>query len=50
VCELRERLAAVPFHAALKTVMAERGLPVRPDVRPPLRALTDEERALVASL
>ena len=50
VCELRERLAAVPFHAALKTVMAERGLPVRPDVRPPLRALTDEERALVGSL
>jgi N-acetylneuraminate lyase len=50
VCELRQRLAGIPFHAALKAVMAERGVPLRPDVRAPLRGLTDEERALVASL
>jgi dihydrodipicolinate synthase/N-acetylneuraminate lyase len=50
VVDLRERLAHVPFHAALKTVLAARGVPVRPDVRAPLRGLTDDERALVAGL
>jgi dihydrodipicolinate synthase/N-acetylneuraminate lyase len=50
VTELRERLAGVPFHAALKTVLAERGVPVHPDVRPPLRGLTSQERELVLTL
>jgi dihydrodipicolinate synthase/N-acetylneuraminate lyase len=50
VVELRERLTGVPFHAALKTVLAARGVPIRPDVRPPLRALTDEEREAVLVL
>lgn len=50
VTELRDRLAGIPFHAALKTVLADRGVPVRADVRPPLRGLTDAERALVLEL
>ncbi len=50
VTELRDRLAGIPFHAALKTVLADRGVPVRADVRPPLRALTAPERALVLEL
>jgi len=50
VSELRDRLAGVPFHAALKTVLGARGIPVRPDVRAPLRALTAEERASVLEL
>jgi dihydrodipicolinate synthase/N-acetylneuraminate lyase len=50
VSELRDRLAAVPFHAALKTVLGARGIPVRPDVRAPLRALTAEERSSVLEL
>jgi len=46
-----ERLGAVraaiqrfPFHTALKLVLARRGVPVREDVRGPLRALDEEER------
>ena len=42
-----ERRAAIerfPYQSALKTVIGLRGIPVRPDVRPPLRMLTDEER------
>ena len=50
VSELRDRLAGIPFHAALKAVLADRGVPVRPDVRPPLRGLSAEERGLVLSL
>ena len=42
---IRERLERYPFQAALKTTLAYRGLPVRGDVRRPLRALTDDERA-----
>lgn len=48
--ELRDRLADVPFHAALKTVLAARGVPIRADVRPPLRGLTAEERERVLAL
>ncbi|MGH2659241.1 MAG: dihydrodipicolinate synthase family protein [Actinomycetota bacterium] len=44
VVMLRDRLTGVPFHAALKVVLAARGLPVRNDVRAPLRTLTEEER------
>jgi dihydrodipicolinate synthase/N-acetylneuraminate lyase len=42
--ELREGLEAFPRHAALKRILALRGVPVREDVRGPLRGLTDEER------
>jgi dihydrodipicolinate synthase/N-acetylneuraminate lyase len=42
--ELREAVEAFPRHAALKRVLALRGVPVREDVRAPLRGLTDEER------
>ncbi|GIU98836.1 MAG: dihydrodipicolinate synthase family protein [Actinomycetota bacterium] len=50
VVDLRERLAALPFHAALKAVLAARGVPIRPDVRPPLRGLTPAERELALAL
>jgi dihydrodipicolinate synthase/N-acetylneuraminate lyase len=43
--EKRAVLERFPFQAALKAVLAWRGLPVREDVRPPLRTLTTEERA-----
>jgi dihydrodipicolinate synthase/N-acetylneuraminate lyase len=42
---IRERLERYPFQAALKTTLAYRGLPVRGDVRRPLRSLGDDERA-----
>jgi len=44
---LRAGLERVPFHAAAKAVLATRGVPIRPDVRAPLRLLTDDERALL---
>ena len=44
VATLRSLLAPLPFHAALKAILAERGVPVRPDVRPPLRRLDPDER------
>jgi dihydrodipicolinate synthase/N-acetylneuraminate lyase len=50
VCGLRDALAELPFHAALKATLARRGVPVNEDVRPPLRGLTDAERATVLSL
>jgi dihydrodipicolinate synthase/N-acetylneuraminate lyase len=43
--EVRAAVERFPFHAALKTVVAARGVPVREDVRAPLRRLRDEERA-----
>jgi dihydrodipicolinate synthase/N-acetylneuraminate lyase len=42
---VRAQLERFPFHAALKLVVASRGVPMREDVRPPLRQLTAEERA-----
>jgi dihydrodipicolinate synthase/N-acetylneuraminate lyase len=42
--EKRAALERFPFHSALKTVLGLRGLPVRPDVRAPLRTVTPEER------
>jgi len=45
VVMLRDRLNRVPFHAALKVVLAARGVPVGEDVRAPLRTLTEEERS-----
>jgi dihydrodipicolinate synthase/N-acetylneuraminate lyase len=41
----RTFLERFPFHAALKTVIGLRGIPVSGDVRPPLRGLTPDERA-----
>jgi dihydrodipicolinate synthase/N-acetylneuraminate lyase len=46
VVSLRTALGALPFHAALKEILAARGVPIRPDVRPPLRTLTPTEREL----
>ena len=43
VTTLRELLGPLPFQAALKAILGARGVPVRPDVRAPLRTLTDEE-------
>jgi dihydrodipicolinate synthase/N-acetylneuraminate lyase len=43
--EKRAVLERFPFQSALKTVLGLRGLPVRPDVRAPLRTLYPEERA-----
>jgi dihydrodipicolinate synthase/N-acetylneuraminate lyase len=50
VTELRERLATIPFHAALKQVLVDRGVLAHGDVRPPLRGLTLEERTAVTAL
>jgi dihydrodipicolinate synthase/N-acetylneuraminate lyase len=48
---LRESIERFPRHAALKHVVTGRGVPVRPEVRPPLRPLTqEEERELDAVL
>ena len=44
---LREAVERFPRHAALKLVVARRGVPMPPNVRAPLRRLTaDEERGL----
>ena len=42
---VRLAMERFPFQSALKTVLARRGVPINPDVRRPLRTLTDEERA-----
>ena len=44
---LRAELQRFPFHAASKTALGFRGVPIGPEVRAPLRGLTDEERAEV---
>ncbi len=41
---VRSALERFPFQAAAKVVLGKRGVPVGPDVRRPLRLLTDEER------
>ena len=41
---LRAGIERFPRHAALKHVLARRGLPIREDVRAPLRTLRDDER------
>jgi dihydrodipicolinate synthase/N-acetylneuraminate lyase len=50
VTELREQLEGIPFHAALKQVLTDRGVLLHGDVRPPLRGLTLEERTTVSAL
>jgi dihydrodipicolinate synthase/N-acetylneuraminate lyase len=48
---LRDEVQRFPLHAALKHVLGRRGVPVRMDVRRPLRVLDDaERRALDAAL
>jgi dihydrodipicolinate synthase/N-acetylneuraminate lyase len=42
--ELRAAVERFPRHAALKRIAARRGVPIREDVRAPLRGLTDDER------
>ena len=50
VVQIREILDRIPFHAALKVVLAARGVPVAEDVRAPLRTLTAEERSEALSV
>jgi dihydrodipicolinate synthase/N-acetylneuraminate lyase len=47
---LRDGLQGMPFHAALKETLVARDVLTVPDVRPPLRGLTDDERSRVAAL
>jgi dihydrodipicolinate synthase/N-acetylneuraminate lyase len=42
--ELRAAIERFPRHAALKLLVADKGAPLREDVRAPLRRLTPEER------
>jgi dihydrodipicolinate synthase/N-acetylneuraminate lyase len=44
MASLRAALERFPRHAALKRIVARRGVSLREDVRAPLRALTDDER------
>ncbi len=46
VSTLRTLLAPIPFHAALKEILVARGVPIRADVRPPLRPLTPREHEI----
>ena len=48
--DLRGSLSQYPFQAALKRVLARRGVPVDVSVRRPLRPLTAEERAAVDTI
>lgn len=50
VIALREGLAGIPFHAALKQILIEEGVLLHGDVRSPLRGLTDGERRRVLAL
>ena len=47
VVALRDALEQYPFVPAAKRALAQRGIPIREDVRAPLRVLVDEERAQV---
>jgi dihydrodipicolinate synthase/N-acetylneuraminate lyase len=50
VSHLREELEGIPFHAAMKTILGGRGVPVSGDVRPPLRGLSPAERVRVLEI
>jgi dihydrodipicolinate synthase/N-acetylneuraminate lyase len=45
LASVRDAVQRFPFQSALKTVAARRGVPINPDVRRPLRMLTESERA-----
>jgi 4-hydroxy-tetrahydrodipicolinate synthase len=47
---LRAQVERFPRHAALKEVVRAKGVPIRADVRRPLRALTDAERGELSAL
>ncbi len=47
--ELRAAIELVPRHAALKAVLGLKGVPVREDVRRPLRQLLENERTELAA-
>jgi dihydrodipicolinate synthase/N-acetylneuraminate lyase len=47
---LRAKLQRFPFHAASKAALGFRGVPVGPEVREPLRGLTDAEHAEVEEI
>ena len=44
LAEIRAAVERFPRHAALKRIAARRGVPIREDVRAPLRGLADDER------
>src|SRR5437762_2647864 len=44
LADIREAIERFPRHAALKRIAARRGVPIREDVRAPLRGLTADER------
>ena len=44
VAEIRAAIERFPRHAALKRIVARRGVAIREDVRAPLRGLTHDER------
>jgi dihydrodipicolinate synthase/N-acetylneuraminate lyase len=48
--ELRETLDRFPFHAAAKAIVARKGVPLRGDVRAPLRQLMPDELAALELL
>ncbi len=50
VCRLRDELAGIPFHAALKEVLVARDVLMDPAVRAPLRGLDDVGRERVLGL
>jgi dihydrodipicolinate synthase/N-acetylneuraminate lyase len=50
VVALREGLAGIPFLAAMKQVLVDRGVLTTGDVRAPLRGLTEDERSRVRAL
>jgi dihydrodipicolinate synthase/N-acetylneuraminate lyase len=45
--KLRDGLEQFPFHAGAKRVLGRRGVPIREDVRAPLRGLTEDERGAI---
>ncbi len=47
LAELRSALEEQPFVSAIKVALGERGVPIRPDVRPPLRQLSEAEEERV---
>ncbi len=48
--ELRTALEAQPFISAIKVALADRGVPIRPDVRAPLRRLSSPEATRVKAI
>jgi dihydrodipicolinate synthase/N-acetylneuraminate lyase len=50
VAALRAELRRFPFHAASKAALGFRGVPVGPEVRAPLRGLSEAERAEVEQI